>query len=122
MKENNSDGKGTILVIVTGLVLLGLVFKNNALIWAGIVISIVSMLSVKIESLIIHAWMKLAFVLGWINSRILLTIIFYLFLVPLSLLKRLFSSQDPLKLKKPENSLWIIRDHEYTKEDMEEPF
>jgi len=35
-------------------------------------------------------WMKFAFVLGWVNTRVLLGIFFYLILTPLGLLMRLF--------------------------------
>jgi hypothetical protein len=35
------------------------------------------------------AWMKLAHVLGWINTRILLTVFFYLFVTPIALIRRL---------------------------------
>ena len=102
MTENKKGQSNSILVIVTGLSLLGLLYKNNIFISIGVGVGILSLLSKKIESAINYAWFKLAFVLGWINSRILLTIIFYIFLFPLSLLKKIFSSQDALKLKKPE--------------------
>lgn len=35
-------------------------------------------------------WMKLAFVLAWMNSRILLSLIFFLFFTPISLISRIF--------------------------------
>lgn len=34
-------------------------------------------------------WMKLAHVLGWINTRILLTVLFYLLVTPMALVRRL---------------------------------
>ena len=39
-----------------------------------------------------RAWMTLAGVLGYVNSRILLAIIFYFILSPLGLIKRVFGS------------------------------
>jgi hypothetical protein len=39
-----------------------------------------------------RAWMTLAGVLGYVNSRILLAIIFYLILSPLGVIKRVFGS------------------------------
>jgi len=35
-------------------------------------------------------WMKLAFALGWVNTRLILVIIFYLLFAPVGLLMRLF--------------------------------
>ena len=40
-------------------------------------------------------WMKLGAGLGWINTRILLTIIFYLIILPAGLIMRLFG-KDPM--------------------------
>tara|TARA_B100000287_G_C20220539_1_gene617849 strand:- start:87 stop:479 length:393 start_codon:yes stop_codon:yes gene_type:complete len=44
-------------------------------------------------------WMKLGSVLGWINSRIILGIIFFLVLFPIAFIMKLFN-YDPLKKKK----------------------
>ncbi len=48
-------------------------------------------------SLIYRCWMKLGHVLGWINSRIILTLLFWGIVTPLSLLFRLVG-RDILKL------------------------
>jgi len=52
-------------------------------------------------------WMKLAYILGWINTRLILLIIFYLVFVPVALLMKLFSV-DLLdrKIEKEKNSHW----------------
>ena len=47
-------------------------------------------------------WMKLGLILGWINSRIILGIIFFLVLVPISLLMKIFG-HDPLRIKRKNN-------------------
>ena len=49
------------------------------------------------------AWMKLAFILGTISTRIILTIVFYLAVTPIGLLRRLFS-KDPLDMKIDKNA------------------
>ena len=53
------------------------------------------------------AWMKLAVVLSWINTRIILLILFYLILTPIGLIMRLFG-KDVLdfKIKKNRDSYW----------------
>lgn len=43
-------------------------------------------------------WMKLAEILGWINSRIILSILFFLVFTPMAFLLRLFR-WDPLHLR-----------------------
>ena len=55
-------------------------------------------------------WMKLAYFLSWINTRLLLGIIFYLVFSPVGLLMRLFKI-DPLErnLKYSKESYWKTR-------------
>ncbi|HTY36258.1 MAG TPA: SxtJ family membrane protein [Bacteroidota bacterium] len=55
-------------------------------------------------------WMKFAFVLGWINTRLLLGIFFYLILTPGGLIMRLLG-RDALKLKfdRKAGTYWIPR-------------
>ncbi len=52
-------------------------------------------------------WMKLAFVLGWINTRVILFILFHLLFTPIGLVMRLFKV-DPLdrKIEKNKDSYW----------------
>ena len=44
-------------------------------------------------------WMALGLVLGWINSRIILGLVFFLVLQPIALIMK-FKGYDPLKTKK----------------------
>ena len=46
-----------------------------------------------------RAWMKLGYILGWLNSRIILGLVFLIVLQPIALLMRIFG-YDPLKTKK----------------------
>ncbi len=45
-----------------------------------------------------RAWMKLGYVLGWLNSRIVLGLIFFLVLQPIAMVMKLFG-HDPLRKK-----------------------
>ncbi len=55
-------------------------------------------------------WMRFAHLLGFMNTRILLTITYFLLVGPTSLLMRLFG-KDPLNLKfRKTTSFWIDRE------------
>mgnify|MGYP001598972713 CR=1 FL=1 len=56
-------------------------------------------------------WMKLAFILGWINTRIILLIIFYLIFAPIGLGMRLLGI-DLLerKIDKNKDSYWKMKE------------
>jgi hypothetical protein len=57
-----------------------------------------------------RVWYRIAFALGWVNSRILLTIIYFLIFVPYGLLSRLFG-RDPLNIRSaPSESYWHKRE------------
>ena len=45
------------------------------------------------------AWMKLGHILGWVNSRIILGLVFLIILQPIALIMRIFG-HDPLRTKK----------------------
>ena len=45
------------------------------------------------------AWMKLGHILGWVNSRIILGLVFLIVLQPIALIMRIFG-HDPLRTKK----------------------
>ena len=48
-----------------------------------------------------RAWMKLGHILGWINNRVILGLVFLIVLQPIALIMRFFG-HDPLRLKKLE--------------------
>lgn len=50
-------------------------------------------------------WMWLAFILSWINTRVILIILFYLIFTPVGLLTRLFKI-DLLERKKTDTTYW----------------
>jgi hypothetical protein len=121
MKENNSK---VILVMVVGFLLIAsyLHFRTEydtaALVFFSLSLG-VGVLSFFIESAIVWLWGKFALALGWINTRILLSVVFYVFLTPFGILSRLFSKNSSLKLKKDAKSTFVERNHTYTKKDLE---
>ena len=55
-------------------------------------------------------WMKFAHVLGWVNTRIILTIVYILVMTPLALIFKVIG-KDPMNRKLgPETSYWIKRE------------
>lgn len=79
----------------------------------------VGILSFFIESAIVWVWEKFALALGWINTRIILSLVFFIFLTPFAVLSRLFSKNSSLKLKNKKNTTFVERNHTYTKKDLE---
>jgi len=70
----------------------------------------------KFLKIFYRIWLKIGEVLGWIWTRILLTIIFFVVIGPISLLMKLFG-KDPLKFKFDKNSYWLPRPQKEMKEE-----
>jgi hypothetical protein len=69
----------------------------------------------KIKQLVIFgklrdAWMKFAFALAWVNTRLLLSIVYFIVLPPIAIGLRLFG-KDYLHLGKRQNgSYWLNKE------------
>ena len=117
MKETNQAQ--TILSIVVGFLALHYIFGGIYFLPAALIIGVLCLISDGFAHMISQAWAKFAMVLGRINGNILLTLVFFIFLTPVAFLMRIFKKGDALKLKKQDsNSVYVTRDHAYTKSDL----
>lgn len=92
-----------LLIIIAPLVLLGLFMPS----WL---------------SPILKWWMFLARIIGWINTKVLLTIVFVFIVTPIALMMRLFG-HDELHLKnKQQESYWIARTEKLEKNFLERQY
>jgi hypothetical protein len=115
--------KTDLLVIVLGFSIIGLLAKNNIVIWCAVGAGVLALMFSWFETGLLWLWNKIAHVMGQVMSKVLLGVVFYVFLFPLSVLKRIFSQTDSLRLKRPEEStVWVTRNHKYIKEDLTELF
>jgi glucan phosphoethanolaminetransferase (alkaline phosphatase superfamily) len=70
-----------------------------------------------------RAWMRLAYVLGYVNSRILLFVMFYGIVTPYGLVARLFGRDALSRRGKGRESYWIMREKtKQTREQFERGF
>jgi hypothetical protein len=58
------------------------------------------------------AWWKMAAVLGWINARVLLTLLFVVLLIPIGFIWRL-TGRDPLTRRRGSASGWLPTPERY---------
>ena len=70
------------------------------------------------------AWMTLAVLLGWLMTRVVLTLLFYGVFTPFGAIARLFGKQFlESKWDRSRKSYWIAREHRpIRKSDYERPF
>ena len=69
-------------------------------------------------------WMTFATILGWLMTRVILSLIFYLILTPIGLIRRLFGKQFiELRWNKTDSTYWNYRSmHVLEKEKYEKQF
>lgn len=95
----------TVLVLSAGLVAIGWYFMIPVLSFLGLVFMVMSASSSRLTTLLAKAWMGIGHVLGAIQSRILLSVIYLFILAPIALLRKAITSSS----KKP---TWVDVRHE----------
>ena len=73
--------------------------------WIGFIGLIIGLTSPRLLYYPYKLWMKLGVTLGWVNSRIILGLVFILVLLPISVLMRLIG-YDPLQTKLKEEKTY----------------
>lgn len=119
---SESDKSKAQLVIVTGLVVFYFIFgsKYPYLLMAAAAIGVLSIFIPAAGNLIVKGWYKLAEIMGAINGRILLSLVFFVILFPVALLAKM-GKKNPLTLKREsKKSVFVDRSHKYTAKDMEQ--
>ncbi len=111
----------TMLVITVGLLVLFLLFKKPWLLTAAVVIGLTGVFSNYLSEKITLGWTKFAEVLGRINAAVLLSAVFFLFVTPIALLRKLLGGKDTLYLRDARKapSIYEERNHAYEAKDLE---
>jgi len=119
--ENRNKSTESILAICTGLLLIYFIFKIKVLILVAFIIGFIGLFITPLADLIHMAWYKFAEILGFVNSKILLSLVFFVFLIPIAFLSRIFTKNKAMQLHKKRDgqSYYIDRDHTYSKSDFE---
>jgi len=89
----------------------------------GFAFQIIAQIFPKIFLPIQKAWMALAVVLGFIMTRVILSILFYLVITPINFISRLFRKDFlNLKIEKEKKSYWNLREIKYEKSSTEKQY
>jgi hypothetical protein len=90
----------------------------------GAAVFVTALLSPRAALAIRAGWMALATALGWVNTRVLLGVIFFLLLTPLALVRRLVTSAPDFRSSgaRGEGSYWRSRPDEYDSKHWEHPY
>lgn len=116
MKLSKEDW--SIIAIVAGFAIIALITRNYFfLIVCGI--AIISFPFPVLKKTVHKTWVKVGEIVGWLMHRIILSILFYLILTPIALLKKIMGNDSLQISRKERNSTFIPRNHLYSPKDME---
>lgn len=122
MKENNRRARDleTIIVLSVVFLIIFIISGREFFIFTGLALLIISLLLKRLTARISDLWLRLSELIGNFNSKIILTLVFFIVLTPVAVLYRVFS-RNPLGLKRQEDesSYFCTRDHFYKREDFE---
>lgn len=110
----------TCLVIASGFMVIWLISGAKWLIWVSLGVSLAGAFVPILAKGIHWVWFKIAEGMGYVMSKVILSIVFFGFLTVVAFFYRMFN-KDLLQLRrKKEGSYWTNRDHSYSKKDLEQ--
>lgn len=116
--------KDTGLALVLALLVIGHFWGKPRLVLPAIGVLLLTMTCPVVFSPLAWVWFGFARILSDIVSRVLLTVLFVLVVIPVALVRRLRGA-DPMRLKAWKNgrdSVLERRDHTYSAKDLERPY
>lgn len=122
MNEKEKARETLLVLALASLVFLGFIKEEWPLAgYAAAFFLFIALFVPPLARTLHRFWIGLAQIIGTVNTRILLTLVFFLLLTPLALIRRLTSS-DPLQLKPPKNTVFTVREEQYSPEDLKNPY
>lgn len=91
---------------------------------AGVALLIIGLFIGPLATLIAQLWLKVSHLMGAVMSRLLMSLVFFLVLLPLALLRRLTTRGDDLHLKRKADGASYYTDEvrTYTARDLQFPW
>ena len=120
MESKNTRLKSleTILVLVAALIIFFWLFNKKIFLLVALFLILIATSSDSLTNKITWAWLKFSELLGKVMSKVILSVVYFVVLLPIAFLYKL-TGKDPLFLKKRIDSYYFERNHQYSKKDIE---
>lgn len=115
---------GTIVAVLFGL-LLPWIWKHELPHWpwiAGGMLWLWAAIAPTTLNPVYQIWMRIGLVLGWINSRVILGLIFYIAVTPMSVIMSLIKRDVMARKFDPNCQTYRVKSQQTDKERMEKPY
>jgi hypothetical protein len=123
-KITKDQSRDTGMAVVLLLLILFATRKREWMLFGAMGLHVLNMIVPQIYRPVAVVWLGLSEVLSTVSSKILLSIVFFVVVTPIGILRRLFG-KDSLKLrsfKASEDSVMVERNHKFSSRDMERPY
>lgn len=124
LKVNDLQIKETEVLFGIIAILIGLYSNNKIYFFIAIGILLVTLLIPSLLKPLAMFWFGISKALGWLTSRIVLFVIFWILVTPMGLIRRALG-KDSLRIrqfKKGSNSVFTERNHQFSASDLKYPF
>jgi len=122
--HTKDECRDTGMAVVLLLLLLQFRSRQEGYIIAAAVLHVVNMIVPRVFAPVAVVWLGLSSLLGTVMPKVLLSILFFLVVTPVGVLRRLMG-RDSLKLREfkgGEESVALTRNHVFTAQDLERPY
>jgi len=119
-KQCSDAGMAAVLI----LLLAGLFSGRMIFYYVSVPLLLINMIIPRFFYPFAILWFGLAGMIGQLLSKVILACVYIIVVLPVGFIRR-FTSRDPLnlrKFKRGDNSVMVIRNHQYTASDLEKPF
>lgn len=117
-----SKDAGLALVLIS--LILAITISTYYFLPLGICLLVITMTAPDLFRPFAKFWFGFSHVLGSIVSRVLLTLLFYIMVMPVGLIRRALGkdAMQLMKWKKGKTSVFHDRDHLFSRQDLEHPY
>lgn len=118
------QARDTGLAMVLLCLILGFLTDAGWLFKLALPLLVLTMIAPGFYRPVAYVWLGLSHLLGTVVSRILLTVVFFVIVLPVGLARRLLG-KDSLHLRefgRGKQSVMMVRDHVYVPSDIEKPY
>ena len=103
----------TVAVMLFGFSVLYWLTQWNGFVFVNLALGVISLVYFPLTKRVVKAWYKIAEILGGVMSKVLLSLVFFLFLTPIAFMYRLF------KKRRKAHSNWHNRNHQFSVSEFE---
>ena len=118
---NREKAFETIIVLALASLIVSIWLNVEWLVYVTMAFLIIGVVSKSTAMAIAKIWLGFSRYLGVVMNFVLMFVIFYLILIPLALLQRMFG-RNQISRKNNENTHFHLRNHRYSSKDIDNPW